>query len=87
MKLVVYGKEDIATLEKWAIEKFSAIENKKLRGFKLEEQPFDHNAFGKLFKIVPVKDLKKLELNWILPNKKELYRNHPGTYVSNLIGH
>lgn len=29
MKLAIYGKQPVETLEKWAIDKFSSIPNKK----------------------------------------------------------
>lgn len=87
MKLVIYGKEDVETLQKWAVEKFTPIPNQKLTRFQLGQQPYDSKVFKKMIKIVPVKDLKKLEISWILPNKQKHYRNHPGNYISNLIGH
>jgi insulysin len=69
------------------VEKFGEIADQNLERFQLDSIPFDDRSFGKLFKVLPVKDLKKLELTWILPNKKQHYRHHPGLYISSLIGH
>ena len=53
----------------------------------MKDCPYDMNNFGKIYKIVPVKDIKTLELVWILPDKSEYYKNHPGKYLSHLFGH
>lgn len=74
-------------MQEWVKEMFSAVPNKKLKRFQLDSAPFDEKSLNKIFKVTPVKDLKKLQLTWILPNKKEHYKHHPGNYVSNLIGH
>lgn len=87
MKLVVYGREDTEVMKQWVVDKFSQVANKNLTRYKLPECPFDERALGKIFKIVPIKDKKKLELSWIMPDQREHYRNHPGKYVSHLIGH
>jgi secreted Zn-dependent insulinase-like peptidase len=39
---------------------FSAVPNKKLKRFQLDCHPFDDKSFKKIFKVTPVKDLKKL---------------------------
>ena len=57
-------------MQKWAVEKFSAIPNYNYKRFTLSDQPYNDKAFKKIFKVVPIKDLKKLELMWVLPNKK-----------------
>ena len=50
----------------------------------MKDCPYDMNNFGKIYKIVPVKDIKTLELVWILPDKSEYYKNHPGKYFSSV---
>ena len=70
MKLVIYGREEMETLKQWATSMFSKVPNKNLTKFKLPGIPFGQQAFKKIFKIVPIQDKKKLELCWILPNKR-----------------
>lgn len=60
MKLVLYSNEDIEVLKKWAIDMFSPIPNKNLTRFKLPGIPFNERAYNKLFKVVPIKDKKRL---------------------------
>lgn len=55
--------------------------------FKITEQPYDDNTFKKLIKIVPVKDKKKMEVQWILPDKKHYYKTKPESILAQLIGH
>lgn len=87
MKLVIYGKEKVDVLAQWAKDMFSAIPNRDYKREKMTECPYDEKAMKKLYKIVPVKDKKTIEITWILKLQQEHYRNHPGKYVSNLLGH
>ena len=60
MKLVIYGREEISKMETWVTDMFSSIKNQNLTRFTLPECPFGEGAFKKIFKIVPVRDNKKL---------------------------
>jgi insulysin len=60
MKLVVYGQLDIDTLTKEVEEKFADVKDYKFNGFKLNEPPYYEKTYGKIVKIVPVKDKRTL---------------------------
>jgi insulysin len=46
------------------------------------------NAFGHMIKIVPVKDVKRLEIKWpMLHDSRNLWEGDPLSYISHLIGH
>ncbi len=47
-------------MQEWVKEMFSAVTNKKLKRFQLDSAPFDEKSLNKIFKVTPVKDLKKL---------------------------
>lgn len=74
MKLVIYGKESIEELKKMAIDKFSEIKNKKvvIEQFKKPEI-FEKSFFAKEYKIVPVKDSRKLILYFVIPEPDHEY--------------
>ena len=45
-------------------------------------------ALGHLIKIVPVKDVRKLEIKWpMLPDSRHLWDGDPLSYISHVIGH
>jgi len=88
MNLCIYGKESIEDLEKLAIETFEDVENKNVKlEDRSEPHPFPLETLGKLFKIVPSKDIRKLSIKWILPDTKQLYKVKPGNYISQILGH
>lgn len=84
-KLVIYGKEPLDVLEGWAKEKFSAIVNKNLPPMEFGEDVFGKQ--GKMYKIVPVKDLRNLVLSWSLPATRKYFRSKPTMVLGHLLGH
>ncbi|XP_067935515.1 nardilysin-like isoform X2 [Watersipora subatra] len=89
MTLVVQAKECLDTLESWAKEIFSSVPNNGL------PQPefthilncFDTAVFPKLYQVVPVKNVHRVEVTWHLPCQKHLYSCKPLHYVGWLVGH
>jgi insulysin len=84
-KLVIYGKEPLDVLERWANAKFSAVVNKNL-----QPKAFGEDAFGKqgkMYKIVPIKDMRNLILSWCLPPTRQHYRTKPTSVLGHLLGH
>ena len=87
MKLVIYGKEDLNTLENWASEIFTQVPNhSKIRPV-YNEPAFNNENLSNLWKITPVKDKDLIEFSWVLKNLDQYYRSHPGKYINHLIGH
>ena len=75
MKLCVLGKEPLDTLEQWVEELFSPIENKNVVLPDLSQPwPFPRQQMGRIFKIVPVRDLRELRINWSLPYSQKQYK-------------
>ena len=68
MKLAVLGKENIDDLEKMVISKFSDIPNLNNRGPPIySKDVFPDDRFPLITKIVPLKDLRQLQVFAILP--------------------
>ena len=89
MKCVLYGKEDIATLESWAKELFSgvrAIEGATRPEFK-GITPFDKSNLSNLWEVVPINDKDFLNFFWLIENMTPHYRSDPTKYVTHLLGH
>jgi insulysin len=88
MSLCVIGSEDIETLEKWVVEKFSPVVNKEVVVPDLcVEKPFNPEDLGKIVKFVPIKDKDVLTLFYSLPYCQKEFKTRPLDYLSNIIGH
>lgn len=66
---------------------FSVIPNRNYERYQMPSIPYSDDSYCKIYKILPVKDKKTIELIWVLKLKEEHYKNHPGKYVSHLFGH
>lgn len=86
MTLTVYGKEPAQQLKRWVEERFSAVENRHLT-VKAHNVPLITNTGPQLLTVKPVMDRRTLQISYSLPSQEPLYRQKPGYYVSNLIGH
>ncbi|KAG6008577.1 hypothetical protein E4U21_004217 [Claviceps maximensis] len=88
MKLVVLGRESLDVLQKWVVELFSAIENKKLPPNRWEhEEPFRQTDLGTQCFAKPVMDSRELTLIFPFIDEEMLYESQPSKYISHLIGH
>lgn len=88
MSLCVIGCEDVETLEKWVVEKFSPVVNKEVVVPDLcEEKAFNPEHLGKIIKFVPVKDKDIMTIFYQLPYCQKDFKTQPMDYLSNVIGH
>lgn len=87
MTVVVYGREDVAILERWVRQSFSEVVNKELKSEFDMRIPFDHTVMGRVTRVIPVQDVKHIRFFWSLPPMIEHYKVKPGNYISHLIGH
>ena len=49
--------------------------------------PFPSSTVGKLYKVVPVRDLRQLRIMFPTPPVRKEYKKKPGQYIGHLIGH
>jgi len=87
MKLVVYGKETLDVQQKWVEEKFSSIPNYNTIRPTVSPDAYGPDETSKLVELVPIKDIKTLELHFSFPPTETLYKEKPNRYLSHLIGH
>ncbi|KAF0694416.1 Aste57867_14713 [Aphanomyces stellatus] len=88
MKLVVYGKEDLNTLEDWATSLFSPVVDKNLSPHVTgDAHPYEAAQQGRRIAVKPVKDLRTLELAFPLPSLRGQYLTKPQRVLSHLLGH
>ncbi|CAM1505623.1 Fc.00g112600.m01.CDS01 [Cosmosporella sp. VM-42] len=88
MKLVLLGREPLDVLQKWAVELFSPVVNKKLAQNRWEDElPFRKSELGQQVFAKPVMDSRELNLYFPFIDEEYLYSSQPGRYISHLIGH
>ncbi|XP_013890122.1 nardilysin [Austrofundulus limnaeus] len=89
MTLTVQSTETLDTLEEWVREIFIKIpnNNEPPPDFCHLQQPFDTPVFNKLYRVVPVRKVHSLTINWAVPPQGKHYRVKPLHYISWLVGH
>jgi insulysin len=88
MRLVVIGREPLDDLEAMVVGRFNAIPNidapAPTFGGAL---PFGPDQLGRLVRVVPVMEMRVLQLSWPLPPQKAFYKTKPTRYFAHLLGH
>lgn len=90
MTLCVLGKESLDELYAMVTKKlpFGEIKNGNISVKVYDQNPFQKEQLQKEIKIVPIKDIKELLIEFPIPDYHEKhYRTQPVHYVSHLIGH
>ncbi|XP_031777802.1 insulin-degrading enzyme isoform X2 [Nasonia vitripennis] len=87
MALSVLGKESLDDLEKMIVDMFSDIDNKNVEVPKWPAHPFTDEHFKTKWFIVPIKDIRNLNITFPIPDMQEHFRAAPVHYWSHLLGH
>ncbi|XP_040583700.1 nardilysin [Lepeophtheirus salmonis] len=89
MTLVIQSQDTLDNLQKMVEELFSNIPNNGLEQetFDHLKHPFDTKAFNQIYKIVPIENSYRLEINWALAPLIDKFRVKPIRWLSWIIGH
>lgn len=87
MKLVVYGKESLDQLEEYVTAHFSKIVDKHLDTPKFPSEVFSNDQLGSVLHVVPVRDVRILDISFPISPIDTLYLTKPTRYLAHLIGH
>jgi len=87
MGVSVLGKEPLDKLEEMVVNMFSGVENKEVEIKEWKEHPYGEEQVGIRGHIVPVKDIRHLNITFPIPDLQEHWRSNPGHYLGHLIGH
>ena len=85
MALTVLGKDDLDQLEAMVVEKFSQVVNKDVEIPSWLDHPYDQG--GVQLKVVPIKDLRHLNITFPIKDYSHEYQTKPVSYLSHLVGH
>ncbi|MGK0289919.1 MAG: insulysin [bacterium] len=86
MQLVVLGKEPLDLLEQWVRKKFTTIKDYQHKELKYPGNPYGKKDLGTLIQIKPVKNIRRLDLSFSLPDLSKYYKSNPTSYLGSLLG-
>lgn len=87
MALVVLGRESLDDLTNLTIKLFSDAEDKCIAIPEFPVHPYGDKQLQVEFKVVPVKDIKHLNISFPIPDVSQHYESKPCHYISHLLGH
>ena len=91
MTLAVQSQATLETLEQLVLESFSSIPNnlQNKETFSHLGEPFktEPSKFCKMYKMVPVKNVFQVDVNWALPSLIDKFKSKPLHYLGTIIGH
>lgn len=87
MTLAILGKESLEDLENLTLSLFSNVENKNVKRPEWTDHPFGPEQLRVRGYVVPVKDLRNLNISFPIPDLHEHYKSGPSIYISHLVGH
>ncbi|XP_043278498.1 insulin-degrading enzyme isoform X2 [Venturia canescens] len=87
MALSVLGKESLDELEEMVVSRFAHVEDKNVEAPAWPEHPYKQEHFKNKWSVVPIKDIRYLNMSFPLPDMHEHFRSAPAHYVSHLLGH
>jgi len=90
MNLCIAGPHDLDTLEEWTVHLFSPIENHSVdhpsKIFQNIQVMLPEHT-GNIVYVDPIKDLRSVEITWVIPPPSTEYTTKPSFYLSHLLGH
>jgi len=87
MGVAILGRESLDTLEEMIRSRFKDVARKDVEAPKHPTNPHTEKCRQKIFEVVPVRELRSLELSFPCPDQTLNYTSQPGHYLAHLIGH
>lgn len=87
MKLCILGREDLDTLSEWAYDLFKEVPNIDRSVPEYDAPILQKEHLKKIIHVKPVKELRKLEITFNVPDMDEHWESKPPHLLSHLIGH
>lgn len=87
MALTVLGRDSLDDLTNLVIKLFSDVEDKNISVPVFPVHPYGDEQVQVEFRVVPVKDIKCLNISFPIPDVSQHYFSKPFLYISHLLGH
>jgi secreted Zn-dependent insulinase-like peptidase len=86
MTVSVIGREDLDTLQGWVSERFGPVSGEPKPKPK-RPVPFLANQLGTRIDIQSLRDVKQLEVQWVLPPRQAVWPSRSHGYLTHVLGH
>lgn len=83
----ILGKDTIEEIEKFTVPLFDQVKNKDVIVPECKEFPYGEEEKQVILKVPTIKEMKKVELKFTIPDYGDHYMSNPCHYLSHLIGH
>ena len=87
MSVVIYGSENLDTLEAWAKQSFADVPEGKHPDLSIGKPPYTANEVGVRINVVPLKETRVLSLNFPLESVQAYYQKKPLGYLARILGY
>ncbi|XP_033106697.1 insulin-degrading enzyme-like [Anneissia japonica] len=87
MALTILGKDSLDQMESMITELFGNVENKSVEIPVWLDHPYGEEQLQVELNIVPIKDLRQLNISFPIPDMSEHYLSKPSHYLGHLVGH
>jgi len=87
MGFVVLGKQDLDTLQEIVLKMMLEVKNLEVEVPRWEDPPFKEDQLATITYVMPVKDIRQLNITFGIPDLSSEYKSSPGSYLGHLIGH
>ncbi|PFX29777.1 insulin-degrading enzyme-like [Stylophora pistillata] len=87
MALAVLGRDSLDDLTNLVIKLFSGAEDKNVTIPEFPDHPYGDEQVQVELKVVPIKDIKHLNISFPIPDVNQYYESKPCHYISHLLGH
>ncbi|KAM9366027.1 insulin-degrading enzyme isoform 2-T2 [Pholidichthys leucotaenia] len=87
MGVCVLGRESLDELTSMVVSLFGEVENKNVPVPEFPVHPFQEEHLKQFYKVVPIKDIRRMYVTFPIPDLQKYYKSNPGHYLGHLIGH
>ncbi|XP_038070879.1 insulin-degrading enzyme-like [Patiria miniata] len=87
MGLAILGRESLDELTDMVVPLFAEVENKKVIPPEWQQHPFSEDQLKMNCNVVPVKDIRQLNVSFPIPDLRKHYKSKPAHYLGHLVGH
>ena len=84
MIFLVLGNQSLDELESYVREHFNNVENKNVTPNVWSDHPYE-SGNPTITHVVPIKDIRTLNMSFPIPDTQEHFRNKPVSYISHLV--
>ncbi|XP_074640666.1 insulin-degrading enzyme-like [Tubulanus polymorphus] len=87
MALCVLGKESLDELTDLVVKLFADVKNKNVKVPEWLEHPYGPDQCKLKASVVPIKDVRNMNITWPIPDVHPHYKSGPDMYLGHLLGH